>query len=242
MAVLSTKVIGDGENSFRKIVADQVGDVDATACYSGDELTDLKGNHYDLVMVGTVKSWKGSTDNALTVSVVDGPTLVAAAAASAIPPANVITLPPNFFKVGTVLRIKFAGRISSPNPTPGTARFDVRVGAVVAFDSLAILLDPVAARVTTGFFGELMLTCRSIGAGAAATLFGMGWWASQDLTGVTAVNPKGGPVAVLPWNSAPAVGTGFDSTIANTLDFFFTQTVGTGEEILHEYSVEVVNQ
>jgi hypothetical protein len=29
--------------------------------------------------------------------------------------------------------------------TPGTARFDLRIGAVVAFDSLAILLDTVAA-------------------------------------------------------------------------------------------------
>jgi hypothetical protein len=44
-----------------------------------------------------------------------------------------------------------------------------------------------------------------------------------------------------PWNAAPAVGTGFDNTAANTVDVFFTQTVGTGSMTVHQYAIEELN-
>jgi hypothetical protein len=40
--------------------------------------------------------------------------------------------------------------------------------------------------------------------------------------------------------SAPAVGTGFDSTVANAFDFFFTQTVTTGSLTCHQFILESV--
>jgi hypothetical protein len=176
----------------------------------------------------------------LNPTVTDGPTLTAAAAASCIPTPNKITLPNNFFTIGKILRIYMSGRISSVITTPGTARFDVRIGAVVAFDSLAILLDSVAGHTTVGWELVINLTCRSIGAGTATQLFGFGRWTCEDILGVPATAPKGVLSAVLPWNTAPALGTGFDNTLANTLDVFFTQTAATGSMTVHQYMVEAI--
>lgn len=172
---------------------------------------------------------------------VDGPTLTTAAAASCIPPAAKITLPNNFFQIGRQLRITATGRISSVITTPGTARFDVRLGSVVAFDGLAVLLDTVAAHTNVGFKLDILLTCRAIGNGTVTTLMGQGLWTCEDILGVPATAPKGVLSAMLPWNSAPAVGTGFDNTAANTVDLFFTQTAATGSMTLHQYTVEALN-
>lgn len=174
----------------------------------------------------------------LTAGITDGPTLTAAAAASCIPTPNKLTLPNNYFYPGKVLRIRMGGRISSVITTPGTARFDVRIGAVIAWDSQAILLDTVAAHTTMPWSLEVLLTCRSVGSGTASTLFGVGEWRCEDILGTPATSPKGSLVAMLPWNTAPVVGTGFDNTAANTLDVFFTQTVATGSLTVHQYVVE----
>lgn len=179
--------------------------------------------------------------NLVPVGVSDGPTLTAAAAATCIPANSKITLPQNFFYVGKQLMVKASGRISSLITTPGTARFDIRVGAVIAFDSLAILLDTVAAHTTVGWELEILLTCRAVGNGTSTTLWGIGKWTCEDILGVPATAPKGVLTALLPWNATPAIGTGFDNTASNTLDMFFTQTVATGSMTLHTYSVWDLN-
>lgn len=177
----------------------------------------------------------------LVDSIVDGPTLTAAAAASCIPPDSVITLPNNYFRIGKKLLVKASGRISSVITTPGTARFDIRVGAVIAFDSQAILLDSVAGHTTVGWMLEVLLTCRAVGNGTATNLMGQGTWISEDILGVPATAPKGVLTAMLPWNTTPAVGTGFNNVAANTLDMFFTQTAATGSMTVHQYGVIELN-
>lgn len=176
----------------------------------------------------------------LTVGVTDGPTLTAAAAASCIPTPNKITLTNNFFEPGKVLRLTMSGRISSVITTPGTARFDVRIGGVIVFDSQAILLDTVAGHVTMPWKLEITLTCRVAGAGTVTQLFGVGVWSCEDILGTPAASPKGAIVAMLPWNAAPALGTGFDNTLANNVDVFFTQTVATGSLTAHQYILEAI--
>lgn len=171
----------------------------------------------------------------------DGPVLTAAAAATCIQANAKITLPNNYFYIGKTLRIRASGRISSLITTPGTARFDLRIGAVVAFDSLAILLDTVAAHTNVGWHLEVLLTCRAVGNGTATNLIGQGKWGCEDILGTPATAPKGSLTAILPWNTAPVVGTGFDNTLANTLDMFFTQTVATGSMTVHQYMVEELN-
>lgn len=182
-----------------------------------------------------------SFQETLVTSSADGAANTAGTAASCIPTPAKITLPPGFWTPGKAVRVTAYGRISSLITTPGTARFDVRIGAVIAFDGLAVLLDTVAAHVNVGFKLEILLTCRTAGSGTVATLMGQGLFTSEDILGVPATAPKGVLSAVLPWNSAPAAGTGFDSTAAQTLDLFFTQTAATGSMTVHQYMVEALN-
>jgi len=176
----------------------------------------------------------------LVNSQVDGSALVAAAAASAIPAAAKFTLPTNYFDtIGKKLRIRATGRISSLITTPGTARFDVRFGATVVFDGLAVLLDTVAGHTNVGWILDIELTCRAIG--ATGNLMGQGLWTCEDILGVPATAPKGVLSAILPWNSAPAVGNNFDTTATQQIDLFFTQTVATGSMTVHQYEVIAPN-
>lgn len=170
----------------------------------------------------------------------DGSALTAAAAASAIPPAAKYTLPANFFRhVGQQIRVLASGRISSVITTPGTARFDLRFGATVVFDGLAVLLETAAAYTNVGWYLDVLLTCRTIG--TSATLIGQGTLTAANLLGVPATAPKPALPAMLPWNSAPAVGNTFDSTATQVVDLYFTQTVATGSMTLHQYSLIALN-
>ena len=185
----------------------------------------------------SLQSWQET----LITSQVDGSTLSAAAAASMLPPAALYTLPPNFFAIGKAVRIFAHGRISSVITTPGTARFDVRLGGTVVFDSLAILLDTVAAHTTKPWTLDITLTCRAIGNSTNANLMGTGTWTCEDILGTPASSPKGSIVANVPWNTTPAVGSGFDSTVSQQVDIFFTQTVATGSMICHQYILQSLN-
>jgi hypothetical protein len=177
--------------------------------------------------------------NPLISALIDGPTLVAAAAASCLPTAAKTVLPNNFFYVGKQLRLTASGRISCAVTTPGTARFDVRLNGAVVFDTQAIPLN-IVAKTAVGWWLEVMLTCRTIGSGNAATLMGQGRWTSEAGIGAPAATAGGNAVFMLPFNAAPAVGAGFDSTAALPFDLFFTQTVGTGSLTLHQYLLEEI--
>ena len=175
---------------------------------------------------------------------IDGPVLTGAAAAMCLPAAAKTTIPVNTFDtIGKGLLITASGRISSVITSPGTARFDVRLGGTVVFDSLAILLDSVAAHTNVGWWLQIYLTLRTLGAAtapAAANFMGQGLWTCEDLLGVPATAPKGVLSAILPWNSAPAVGGNIDPTTALTLELFFTQTLRTGSMTLHQYMAELI--
>lgn len=178
-----------------------------------------------------------TTQNTLVNALVDGPTLTAAAAATCIPTGALITLPANFFYIGKKLKILVAGRISCVITTPGTARFDVRLHStpIVAFDTGALNLN-TTAKTDVPFQLEIDLTCRSIGSGTSATLMGVARFQSEAVVG-SAANTAGGNGSLLAPVGAPAVGTGFDSTAANLLNLFFTQTVATGSMTVHQYQV-----
>lgn len=164
----------------------------------------------------------------LAFAYTDGPALTAAAAASCLPTYALPTLPAGFFALGRQLRITAAGRLSSVVTTPGTARWDIRLGGTVVFDTGAQALNP-AAQTNVPWWLEILLTCRAVGSGTLANLMGVANLTTPDLASGTAV--------VLP-SSAPAVGGGFNSAAALALDMFFTQTVATGSMTLHQFAVE----
>jgi len=165
----------------------------------------------------------------------DGSALTAAAAASCLPAAAKFTFPANLLQIGDQLRITASGRISCVVTTPGTARFDVRFGSAVVFDGGAINLN-TTAKTNVGWWLDILLTVRSIGASTSATILGQGLWVSE--AGIAAAaNTAGGNASFNIPVSAPAVGTGFDSTTSNVIDLFFTQTVATGSMTLHQYNL-----
>jgi hypothetical protein len=183
----------------------------------------------------SLQSWQET----LVTAQVDGAAHTTAAAASIIPAAAKFTLPPNFFAtIGKQLRVWASGRVSLAVTTPGTLRFDVRFGGTVVFDGLAIVLD-TAGYTNVGWFLDLLLTCRAIG--TSANLMGQGEFRSTVIAGQPTTPPKGGLTAILPWNSAPAVGSNFDSTASQAVDLFMTQTVATHSLTLHQYQLVAVN-
>ena len=171
-------------------------------------------------------------------SYTDGPTLTTAAAASCVPTYFPTTLPAGYWQISRIWRTTLTGRISCVITTPGTARFDIRLGGVVAFDTLAMPLN-IVAQTTVPFTLEVISTCRAVGSGTSANLLSQGQFLSPAniLTPAPATGPGPGGQMV-PYNVAPAVGTGFNSQSALTLDIFFTQTVGTGSLTVHQAIIE----
>lgn len=172
-----------------------------------------------------------SWSQVLTTAQLAGATLTAASAASMIPAAARFTLPANVLQIGTTITVKAAGSLSCAATTPGTARFDLRLGTSVVFDSQAITLA-TAGFTNVPWWMEVLMTCRSIGNGTTATILGMGEWVCP-----AAAN---GNVA-LPFSGTIGVGAGFDSTVSNTVDSFFTQTVATGSLTLQLFKMTLDN-
>jgi len=179
----------------------------------------------------------------LVAATTDGPTLTAAARASCIPTASRIVLPNGYFYIGRVLKVMLGGRISCAVTTPGTARFDICLGAAgttIVFDTLALNLN-VVAKTTVPFYFEAKLVCRAVGAGTSTNFFPMGCHFTSEAVVGSALPSAGGNGSLLVPVGTPAVGAGFDNTAASALDVFFTQTVATGSMTVHTYQVDSLN-
>lgn len=168
----------------------------------------------------------------------DGPALTAAAAASCVPTYVPTTLPAGYWQIGRIWRLFASGRISCVVTTPGTARYDLRLGGIVVFDTLAMPLN-IVAKTNVPWTLDVIMTCRAVGSGTSANIISQGRWLSEAsiLTALPATGPGPGGQNV-PYNTAPVVGAGFNSQSALTLDFFFTQTVATGSMTLHQFTIE----
>jgi hypothetical protein len=173
----------------------------------------------------------------LISSQVDGTAVTGTAAAAVQPPAARFTLPANFFSIGKALRLIAWGRISNIVTTPGTLTLDVRFNTgTVVFNGGAISLN-TTAKTNVAWRLEMLMTCRSIGNGSVATLLGQGNMTSESVVGSAAGVAND---ALLP-ASAPAVGTGFDSTTAQTVDLFATFSLTGNSLTCHQYTLEAMN-
>lgn len=159
-------------------------------------------------------------------------------ATSILPPAAKFTLPANFFSIGKVLRLNAWGRISNIVTTPGTLTLDVRFGSTVVFNGGAMALN-TTAKTNVAWRMVAQLTCRSIGASTTATMLGMGDWCSESVVG----SPAGVANDIMMPASAPAAGTGFDSTAAQVVDLFATWSIANAGNTLqlHQYTLEAMN-
>ena len=178
---------------------------------------------------------KQSWNQTLITAQGDGTALTAAAAASCLPVASRLTLPNGFFSaIGDQFRLIASGRISCAVTTPGTARFDLRLGGIVVFDTLAMNLN-IVAKTNVHWLLDVTCTVRSLG--AAATILSQGLWTSEAVIASPLPTVGGSGVFTVPYNTAPTPGASFDSTSALAADFFFTQTAATGSMTLHQFAI-----
>jgi hypothetical protein len=153
------------------------------------------------------------------------------------------TLPPGFWVIGKTLRITAAGGIGTVVTTPGTIVFQVMIGGVIAFTTGTMQLN-ATAHTNLPFWLQIMLTCRAVGSGTAANAMGQAVAFGKQLT-VTAAQVDGvnsNTILMAP-ATAPAVGTGFDSTIATILDFWcgFSISDAANTIKIEQYIVESLN-
>jgi hypothetical protein len=164
-------------------------------------------------------------------------------AKSVIAPDALWDMPRNWLTIGRQLEIIVTGGISNIVTTPGLMNFQAKIGGVAAFDTGNIQLN-ATAHTTLPFYMYLLLTCRSIGSGAAATLLGLAECTGIMFTRTAAqTDDAQGMQTILAPQTAPAVGTGFDSTIANLVDLWVGFTIsnaGNGIQI-HQYQLVAVN-
>lgn len=153
---------------------------------------------------------------------------------------------PNFFKIGTALRITACMAVSNRVTGPDTTTFQVMLGSVVVWTSGAVNLT-TTANTTLPAKLVVELTCQLTNTGvggAIAKFMGLGW-----LTGImfnrqaSQANSANTDSTILVPTTNPALGTAFDSTISQTLDFWVAQSVsnaGNGVRV-DQYTVEVLN-
>ena len=177
----------------------------------------------------------------LMQSQIDGTAVTTATpGASLLPPAAVLTLPANFFQIGRILKIRIWGRVSNRITGPDTLTLNVRYGAIQIAASQALAIN-IVAKANVSFLLEWMLTCRSIGNSTLATMMHQGLFQSESVIGSPLPSVGGTGTLMIP-ASAPAVGTGFDSTIAGTIDVFAFWSTGAVDSIQsHQYTLESMN-
>ena len=186
----------------------------------------------------SVQTWEETLVTAQTA----GTTLSAFTAAATLLPTHAIyTLPANYFSIGKTLRIRAAGQISSF--TSGTFTFNVGMGPTLA-SPISVwtpgAITTVVSLTNQTWILEIELLCRSIGSGTSATILGIGRITSPILTGSTSA------AQAMSWllpSTAPAVGSGFDSTVTNIVNLFCACSVSNAANAitLMTYALESLN-
>ena len=143
--------------------------------------------------------------------------------------------------VGQRMSLRAAGRISTVVTSPGTFTFSLRLGAVVVFNGGAMALNAVA-KTNVSWILEADIEVRAIGNGVQAALLGVGSWQSEAVIGSPLPTAGGAGELILP-ASAPVVGTGFDSTIAQTVDLFGAWSAANAANSLqlHHFKLQLEN-
>jgi hypothetical protein len=186
-----------------------------------------------------LNTWVGLVNNVSA----DGTALTASVAETSIISAlHKYTLPANFCDtVGKKFRVTAFGRVSNVVTTPGTLTLRLKFGSIAVFTSGAMSIN-IVAKTNVGWKLDLLCEVRSIGISTAATVFGQGTWASESVIGAGVPTATGCGVHVLPYNTAPVVGAGFDSTASQVLDLTAQWSISNANSILcHLLAIEALN-
>jgi len=144
---------------------------------------------------------------------------------SVIDPTALVTLPANTLKINSLLRVRASGSISNIVTTPGLMNFQVKIGSVAAFDTGNIQLN-ATAHTTLPFMIDIEMTVYAVGSSTSANAMGQATVTGKMFTFTAAQTDDAQDMpTILGPATAPAVGTGFDSTVSNTIDFFAGFTI-----------------
>lgn len=157
---------------------------------------------------------------------------------------SLLVLPSKFFdKVGKQIRMLVTGGISNIVTTPGTIVFQLMLGSVVAWTSGNIQLN-ATAHTTLPFWLDVLLTLHVVGSGTTAKLVGQGLLVGMMFTNTAAQTDGANTMTAMTVpTTAPADGTGFDSTAAQTIDFwtgFSISNAGNGVQV-SQFSFQSLN-
>src|SRR2546429_631270 len=135
-----------------------------------------------------------------------------------------------FIAPGQILRLLASGRLRNPGAPQGNMTFSFMVGSVVAAVTPAFVSLISLTNITWEL--EWLLTLRAVGDGTLANFMHTGKLISALVSATNLIN-------LIP-ATAPAVGTGFDSSAGATVDLQATWSNNTaGNTIqLHQYSLE----
>lgn len=150
------------------------------------------------------------------------------------------TLPTGFWdSVGKVVKVSGMGRLSNLVTTPGTLTFKLYHGATAVWTGGAMQLS-TTAHTTLPFWFELFLTSRAIG--ASANVIGVMKVFGQPLN-VSGADPTTSHSFVMTPNVTPVVGTNFDSSVTQQVDFKATFSIANAANLiqLHQFFFEAVN-
>lgn len=157
------------------------------------------------------------------------------------------SVPPNYLQPGRKLRVRVFGALSNIVTTPGLFSLQFRLGTIAApiaaFDTGNIQLN-ATAHTTLPFFCDLIIVVQVEGITTTGKLMGLATIEGIMVTRTAGqVDDAQGVQGILAPATAPAQGTGYDSTINNFADVangFTISNAGNGIQI-HAYSTEVLN-
>jgi hypothetical protein len=170
----------------------------------------------------------------------DGPALTNSTTATSIMPVSCIaTIPANSLQIGSFIKVMLRGRISTLATTPGTLTLDLRLGSVVisAFGAMAL---NTTAQTNATWEAELLATVRAVGSTTTANALCTGRFISRAVIASGAAGTTGDYGLLLP-DTAPAVGTGFDSTASQQVNVFATWSSASASNSIqvHQALVEL---
>lgn len=145
-------------------------------------------------------------------SIITSPTAVEGASAA------LCTLPPNFWQRGSMMSLDVL--FGQSWVTGNTMIFSIMMGAVSACVSQTLKVTTTGG-TTEPLWMHVDIECRAIGNGTLANLMSGGHLLGRGIcgAGATAAANYAAGMGFAAWReAAPAVGTGFDSTVATTVD------------------------
>lgn len=152
-----------------------------------------------------------------------------------------ITLPPGFFRVGAELSFEIGLAVGWASGQ--TWIFTIRVGSVNAAIS-GTIKTTTSGGTTEPWLLDVGVRCVSVGNGTQATLEATGFISGRGVCppGATAAANYAAGMGGSMWSEAtPAAGTGFDSTVANTLDFQVTSGTSSASNTVQLRRYRVVS-